>query len=113
MNSNCFPPSNRLLKPDDYQAVFAQPKCVRSPYFTLLAIKNNSHKARLGIIVAKRKVRLAVNRNALKRVVRESFRLHKTLLNGLDIVIILSALRPDNNLILFDNLRQKWQQLIK
>lgn len=45
--------------------------------------------ARLGIVVAKKNVKLAVARNRLKRIVRESFRLQQQSLHGLDIVVVI------------------------
>lgn len=44
---------------------------------------------RLGIVVAKRNVKLAVKRNKLKRMIRESFRLQQQLLMGLDVVVVV------------------------
>lgn len=38
--------------------------------------------------MAKKTVRLAVGRNRIKRVIRESYRVHQQMLNGLDIVIV-------------------------
>lgn len=45
--------------------------------------------ARLGIVVAKKNVRLAVARNRLKRIVRETFRQQQECLQGLDIVVVI------------------------
>ena len=53
-------------------------------------VGTNSHpQARLGIVVAKRNVRLAVARNRIKRLVRETFRHQQQRLNGLDIVVVV------------------------
>ena len=43
---------------------------------------------RLGIVVAKKKVRRAHERNRVKRLARESFRLHQQQLDLLDIVVM-------------------------
>lgn len=45
-------------------------------------------RARLGLAISKKHCRKATDRNRLKRVVRESFRLHKNELSGLDIVVM-------------------------
>lgn len=45
--------------------------------------------ARLGIVVAKRNVKLAVARNRIKRLVRETFRQQQQRLDGLDIVVVV------------------------
>ena len=59
-------------------------------------------QARLGVVVAKRNVKLAVARNRLKRTVRESFRLQQSCLTGLDIVVVVKkdfALNPQKDAI--------------
>lgn len=54
-----------------------------------LANYATSHKqARIGIIVSKRIAKLAVTRNQIKRVVRESFRLNQQKLTGYDIIVV-------------------------
>lgn len=55
----------------------------------MFASLSSQPQARLGIVVAKRNVRLAVARNKLKRLVRESFRQQQQRLNGLDIVVVI------------------------
>ncbi len=44
--------------------------------------------SRLGLAIGRKHVRGAVQRNWLKRVVRESFRTHQHLLRGLDVVVV-------------------------
>jgi ribonuclease P protein component len=45
--------------------------------------------ARLGMVVAKRNVRLAVDRNKLKRLIRELFRQQHQQMQGLDVVVVV------------------------
>jgi ribonuclease P protein component len=75
--SHKFPKSARLLNAHDYSQVFN--KCsVRagSTAGTVLALPASDNRSRLGIIVAKKNVRLATDRNRIKRLVREYFRNH-------------------------------------
>lgn len=58
------------------------------------ALSNRRHLARLGIIVGKRTVPHAVRRNALKRLVREAFRLRQRELAGLDVLVRIRT-QPD------------------
>ncbi len=49
---------------------------------------NHSKKARLGIVVAKRNIPKAVDRNKTKREIRELFRIHQLKDYGLDLVVM-------------------------
>lgn len=66
------------------------------------------------MVVAKKKTRLAVARNRIKRVIRESFRHNKVTLSGIDFVV-LSRMGADDvdNQILFDSLERHWDRLRK
>lgn len=55
----------------------------------MIAVTNSKPQARLGIVVAKRNVKLAVDRNRIKRHVRESFRQQQQSMQGLDIVVVV------------------------
>ena len=54
----------------------------------LLVRPNGLNHARLGMVIAKKKVRRSVDRNRLKRAIRESFRLHQKLLPQVDIIFM-------------------------
>jgi len=75
----------------------------------MLAIKNNSSKPRLGLVIAKKNVPKAVHRNRIKRLMRESFRLNPGLVERLDLVVLArkDADKLDNSLI-----RAKLEKLI-
>lgn len=84
-----FPKSVRLLTSGDYSDVFqAVDLRVSSKHFLILARGKDLPTARLGIIVAKKHVKLAVQRNRVKRLLRESFRLRQTSLPHLDLVVL-------------------------
>lgn len=57
-------------------------------HFLLLAKNTSAPNPRLGFIVAKKKVRRAVDRNRIKRCVRENFRKMKHELPAIDIVFL-------------------------
>ena len=61
---------------------------VHQPHFLFLAKRSELPNSRLGLVVAKKKVRRAHERNRVKRLARESFRLHQQQLDDLDIVIM-------------------------
>lgn len=68
--------------------MFAAPRRSSDRFFTVLVRDNGMPQARLGLAVSKKRVRLAVTRNRIKRLVRESFRLHAASLRGLDAVVM-------------------------
>jgi len=43
---------------------------------------------RLGLVIGKKNVKLAVQRNRIKRQIREFFRIHQSTFTGLDLVFI-------------------------
>lgn len=66
----------------------------------------------MGIAVAKRLVPLAVNRNRIRRLIRESFRYHQLELSGNDVVVIMQQKLPEvSNTTLQEELRAQWQKL--
>lgn len=83
-----FPRSARLLRRRDYERVFDGAVRSRDAGFTVLAVASCREHARLGLAVSKRQVRSAVERNRLKRRIRESFRRERALLAGLDLVVM-------------------------
>lgn len=105
-----FSRQHRLLTKADYDRVLRRPALRRQlGPCRLAAVPNQLNHARLGLIVAKRQVRLAVTRNRLKRVVRESFRAQCQQLPPLDLVIQLTA--APSNAELRGILSRLWQQL--
>ena len=51
------------------------------------AIANRMHTARLGLVVGKRAVRKAHDRNRVRRVLRETFRVRRAELPDVDLVV--------------------------
>ncbi len=55
---------------------------------TLRSRRNGGDVPRLGLIISKKSIKRAVDRNRVKRTIRESFRLCQSRLSGLDVVIM-------------------------
>jgi len=98
-SSAAFPRPARLLTPADYHRVFAKGRRFNSPHLQLIARIRESDSsdggvvrglvsARLGLTVAKRVAKRAVDRNRIKRIARDSFRHHREQLAGLDLVLV-------------------------
>lgn len=73
---------------------------------------NVSQKLRLGIVISKRVMPLAVDRNAYKRLIKESFRLvqNRTGCAGLDLVVLVKKV-PDSKLPVKEKLKSDLQRL--
>ena len=72
----------------DFVNVYTSGKSYANRYLVIYTLKNNSDRNRLGISVSK-KVGNSVVRHRLKRLIKESYRLHEKMFNsGLDIVVI-------------------------
>lgn len=61
---------------------------VSSKHFLILSRVSANNEAQIGIIVAKKHVKLAVQRNRIKRLLRESFRYKRESIPKLEIVIL-------------------------
>ncbi|MHB1084723.1 MAG: ribonuclease P protein component [Thiobacillus sp.] len=81
----------RLVNKADFDRVFADNQRARTDYVLVMARPNQAGFPRLGMIVAKRLLGRAVDRNRVKRCVRESFRLVMPELPACDFVVRLIA----------------------
>ncbi len=110
-----FDQSLRLLNAQDYQAVFDDASIkVSCAEFLFLPRQNQLEHSRLGLVIAKKNVRLAVQRNRIKRIVRETFRQEQSRLPAID-VIVLARRGADvlKNPELQRQCLQLWRQLDK
>lgn len=72
----------------DFVNVYTSGRSYANKYLVIYTLKNASDRNRLGISVSK-KVGNSVVRHRLKRLIKESYRLHEKMFNsGLDIVVI-------------------------
>jgi len=88
-DSFAFTRRQRLLTPAQYTRVLKKGKRISGKYFRLAGIQRDEPDAgaRLGLTIAKRSVKRAVDRNQVKRLARESFRHHCAELLALDVVV--------------------------
>ncbi|HEB55370.1 MAG TPA: ribonuclease P protein component [Gammaproteobacteria bacterium] len=109
-----FPRQYRLLTAKDFNNVFQQPVKQGDRCLTLLACVNSKSHARLGMAVPKRQLKRAVDRNRIKRLIRESFRKHQAQLQGLDVVVLVrhGIVKLDNETV-FRALDKHWDLLSK
>ncbi|MBF0614852.1 MAG: ribonuclease P protein component [Magnetococcales bacterium] len=87
-----FPKSARLRNAREFQLVSSRGRRGSSAFFVVLTFQTAQSAVRLGVTVSK-KVGNAVQRNRVKRVIRETFRVHQGRLTpGLDCVVIAKPL---------------------
>lgn len=107
-----LPRQRRLRRPPEFKAVFAEASRSVDACFTVLARPNRLGRPRLGLAVAKKCARRAVDRNRLKRVVRESFRAAQGALPNVDVVVLCrSAAVGSSNARLFTSLSGHWERI--
>lgn len=89
MPSATFRPHEHIRNPLDFQRAFDRKRSASDPNLVIHGAENSLGYSRLGISVGKRKVRRATDRNHLKRLIREAFRLNKAVLPvGVDLVVV-------------------------
>lgn len=111
--SNQYPKIKRLLTPRDYRQVFSDPVKFFQPGLLILCCANDLGFARLGMAVSKKNLPKAVDRNRVKRIIRESFR--NSLYDiGVDVVVLTRnpIINMDNTQIL-KQLDWMWQRVNK
>lgn len=81
----------RLVSKADFDRVFADNQRARTEYVVIMTRPNPVGYPRLGMVIAKRLLVRAVDRNRVKRCVRESFRQALPELPACDFVVRLIA----------------------
>lgn len=108
-----FPRSHRLATQQDYKSVFDQSNKVSRREFLVLFKQNQKSHARLGLVIGKRYLKRAVDRNKTKRILRESFRQYQEKLIGFDVIVI--AKQQGKNTTkqkLREGIDQLWEKLL-
>jgi ribonuclease P protein component len=107
-----LPKSRRLLRRSQFDSVLSQPCVSRDRYFVVSGAPNAGPEARLGLVVSRRVSPLAVARNRIKRLARESFRFAAEGLAGLDFVVMArNAAAEASNDELRESLARHWKRL--
>lgn len=78
----------RLMRDDSFEHVL-HAENISSKHFKIFFVRNNKNNARLGIIVSKKSIPLATNRNRGKRIIRETFRQHSIKAQKVDLVVMM------------------------
>lgn len=111
MGSASFPRAARLLRPGDFAALRSASRRVGADHFHAEAAPRTSGP-RLGMAVSRRVSKRAVERNRIKRQIRDSYRHVRLQLPALDILVVArtSAATHDNATLRAD-LTRLWDKL--
>lgn len=77
MSKQGFPKSEHLKSKKAIDELFLKKQSVKAYPIRLMYHQNDKESHKVGFVVPKRLVRLAVNRNKIKRKLREAYRLQK------------------------------------
>jgi len=109
-----FPRQLRLTKSREFRQVFEANFRQLDDSITILVSRHIGNNPRIGFAIAKKQVKKAVQRNHLKRNIRESFRRNQHRLPNRDMVVLVrqEILKLDRvNLV--RRLDQHWNSIIK
>jgi len=82
-----LPARLRLRRKGDFDAAYARGRRLGDGFFAVTVRRNDVGAPRLGLAVAVKVAGGAVSRNRLRRIIRESFRLHQRELPAADLVV--------------------------
>jgi ribonuclease P protein component len=107
-----LPKACRILASTGFISVLRGGKKTNDTLFSVYSAPNQLSQARLGITVSRKVSARAVQRNRIKRQVRESFRHYRSTLCGVDLIIIArpQAASSDNK-TLKAALQQHWERI--
>jgi ribonuclease P protein component len=107
-----LPPAARLRRASDFAAL-RQAERWEGRHFLLRWLRTTEEtNARLGLAVSRKVSKRAIERNRIKRVVRESFRAEREGMPALDILVIArSSASGTPNPVLFADLALAWRKL--
>jgi len=108
-----LPSKQRLKKPSEYQEVYISKQWGNSPHFSFNVLASNS-VSKLGVTVSKKVSKLAVDRNAIKRQIKEFYRHKKKELQNASLVI---TAKPSSNRVnsgeRLASLEELWVKVLK
>lgn len=107
-----LPRAARLLKPADFAALRGISRRVGVSHFVAEVATTGLSACRLGQAISRRVSKRALDRNRIKRVVRESYRVTRAQLPPIDILLIArSSAVAQSNAALREDLARLWCKL--
>jgi ribonuclease P protein component len=107
-----LPARLRLRRKKDFDAAYARGRRLGDGFFGMTATYNSQGAPRLGLAVAVRVAGGAVERNRIRRVIKESFRLHQEQIPAVDLVVSARARARDAaGKVLHESLEGLWKKV--
>jgi ribonuclease P protein component len=98
-----LPQSMRITKAREYARIFKQGVHSHGKFWQIISIPSENKNSSLGLAISKKIHKLAVDRNLLKRLARETFRLNQDNLKGVDLVVMTkNYTKADNHILTAD-----------
>ncbi|MDO8813462.1 MAG: ribonuclease P protein component [Gallionella sp.] len=105
-----FTATHRLLRENGFDHV-VRAENIADRHFKVYFVRNGQENARLGMIVGKKMLPGAADRNRVKRMIREVFRQHNIKLRKLDVVVRVRSILPGGGGAQADNLEMLFSQV--
>jgi len=105
-----LPKNSRLLTKADYNTVFSKSVKVSNSLFLILIHKTSNPYSRLGLVISKKVDKRAVQRNRIKRIIRESFRNTDFEVHCDYAVLARGNISSLSNKEIFDSINYLWGQ---
>ena len=109
MTSLRFSKQAKLLKTDEFSSVFNFRKRISAHYLVMHYQPNSQEQARLGLVVGKKTCKLAVDRNYMRRVLREYFRIQQHQIAHVDLVV---RVQKKFDRVNFSQIKQEFDSLL-
>ncbi len=105
-----FTKKAKLIKTDEFSSVFNFRKRISVRFLAVHYQPNDIGHARLGLVVAKKVAKRAVDRNYMRRVLREFFRIQQHEINHVDLVVRVQKKFEKED---FLQIKQEFESLIE
>jgi len=107
-----LPARRRVRRKSEFEAAYAQGRRLGDGFFGLVVRQNRAEGPRLGLAIAAKVAGNAVERNRIRRVIRESFRLRQLDLPPVDLIVSARArVRAARNDELRASLESLWDRV--